>query len=77
MKKHKKKPYLEDVFIKVLSYGVALFLVIKVAINMFSSEKENISSTINTTIKIFLLIIVIIGIIRFLYIIIKYFKERK
>lgn len=77
MKKHKKKLCIEDVLIKVLSYGVALFLVIKGAINMFASEKENISSIINNTLKIFLLIIAIIGIIRFLYIMIKYFKEKK
>lgn len=76
MKKRKKPKNTIDVIITIASYGVALFLVIKAGINVFSSNKQNIEYIFNTTLKVFFivgsLIIMLILIIKAA----KYLKER-
>lgn len=76
MKKRKKPKNTIDVIITIASYGVALFLVIKAGINVFSSNKQNIEYIFNTTLKMFFIIGSIIVMIILIIKAAKYLKER-
>lgn len=76
MKKKNKQKNPVDILITILSYGIALFLVIKVGINVFSSNKQNIEYIFNTTLKIFFIVGSLITMLILIIKAIKYLKER-
>lgn len=77
MKKNRKKFNIETILIKILSYGVALFIAIKAIINIFSAKNQDTILIINNVLKIFLIIISLIAMIEIVYRIIEYFKGKK
>ncbi len=76
MKKKNKQKNPIDILITILSYGIALFLVIKAGINVFSSNKQNIEYIFNTTLKVFFIVGSIIVMLILIIKAIKYLKER-